>query len=223
MAVEDYTTYTEVDPNNHINYVGTNHIDFDSYENEDCYAYKDFGTDYFTDFVHYVDVKVVGGTSGAAFNAYGWCLANNLNDISGQILSIYLRCSYNSTKTNKVLFGIRENYSGSTYYDNTGWNLTLGQMYYFRIEKNGTSLICDIYSTAELRNAGSGSDGDIDTLSLTLHADHSLRYCYSACNLHAIGAEFCETDHENLDLNPIVPTTKPSSSIVRLMEILGMI
>jgi len=212
-APEDYTSYTEVDVNDHITYEGTNHINYRPLESEDCYAYFDYGINYFTDFIHHVDGMAEDSTAGHNMLGIPWCVANDLDDALGlytnQKTHIVLGIQRKSTETHMVQIFVRERHGAVANLDNTGWVLEEDTWYFLKIEKNGTSLICDIYSTAGLRDAGEGSDGDVDILSITLEADHNFRYIYSANNYHAVGSEYWEGEFENLDLLPVGEDATP--------------
>jgi len=78
---EDFTTYTEVDSNDHIA-VTANHIDFDAYANEDAYLYDDKGVDYFGDFEHRIDIKPVS-YSDNDIQVNVMLLSNDIDDAYG--------------------------------------------------------------------------------------------------------------------------------------------
>ena len=75
---ENYTTYTEVDPNNHISVANSTHIDFQDYNDDSAYIYIDKGSGHFIDFTHLVTVKPVSGQN--LHTGYFWVLSNDLND-----------------------------------------------------------------------------------------------------------------------------------------------
>ena len=196
---EDFTGYSEVEPDDRIQKTAS-HVDHLAFRNEDSYLYKDKGVDYFKSVVHKVDVC----SDFAQQNAIGvvWMLANDVDDWFGLLganktfVSLYVY--YRSTSPFRCLL-LNEGYGGVQYFD-MSVTLTALSWYFLRIEKSGSSLICDVYSSSELRDAGSGNDGDVDTLVLTLHGDWSFRYIY-ACNSFNDGAtQFLNTDVENLEL-----------------------
>lgn len=63
---EDFTDYTEVDPNEHIEKTA-NHVDFQCYRNEDAYLYKDKDIDHFNDFEHKVQFRIISVTENFYF------------------------------------------------------------------------------------------------------------------------------------------------------------
>jgi len=204
MALEDFTTYTEVEPDNRIQKTA-NHIDHVACRDEDSYLYDDKGIGYFgSTFVHTVNVYLAeAGT--ASDMAWVWVLQNIVDDIKdivdagGDYLALRFR---NNVGT--LVLGLKECNSGVQTTDNA--TIALATWYYLKIVKNVTSLVCGIYSTAELRDAGDGTDGDVDNLSLTI-VDKSYRYMF-ACNTNNTGHALCATtDIENLSLyGTIIPT-----------------
>ena len=93
MALEDFTTYTEVDTaNDRIQLVGTSHIDFVSSRNaEETYLYKDYGADHFGDFTHKVDASCASGT----WVGWVWGLSNTADEIldTSLYIGVYMRYS----------------------------------------------------------------------------------------------------------------------------------
>lgn len=176
---EDYTSYTEIDTaSNRIQLTGNNHIDFTARRDETTYLYKDYGVNYFTDFVHTLDVK-------AEFNqnfgfGYVWMLSNDLGN------GYYL---YSNSKDYigitlyqypSHLIKVEEIYGGSWYGNQLA--VSANTWYYLRIEKSGTSLNVYVWSDSNDRdNNDIGAVSYISVISLTLHSDYSFRYIY-ACN-----------------------------------------
>jgi len=211
---EDFLTYTEVDTvNDRIQRVGdpSHHIDFVSSRNaEETYVYKDFGVDHFGDFEHKVDAKMVSGT----WLGHIWGLSNTVDELLDCPLWVSVAFRYGATSKFIYLY---EYYDSTTYSDTCA--LTLGTTYYLLIKKTGTTLLCGVYSTSELRDAGDATDGDIDNLALTLHADHKFRYVYG-CSSHTLtSAELGTFDIDNLDLQEGAP---PSAVLRRLLVGVGL-
>lgn len=222
MALEDFTTYTEVDPNSHIGLVGTDHIDFDAWDNEDAYCYRDLGVDHFGDFTHKIDINPV--TPGDNAHATPWMVSNDIDDVNGlraaskTFINIHLIAKAGTA----VWFRIHEEYLGVVYTDH--YDAADNTWYYLLIKKAGTAFNLGIYSTAELRDAGDATDGDLDNLALTLHADHKFRYVF-ACNTWNISESIhMDVDIDNLDLQEgeevtAVVTVGTVASATRILEI----
>jgi len=196
MAVEDFTTYEEVDTeDDRIQFVGTNHIDFDAYENEKTYLYKDFGVDYFGDFEHRIDIKGVYESAGFPTGSF-WLLANSVDAYYDLILDsqnfIKLGQGYEVPPATLLILSEWHNVSGG---QNDTFTGVLGTWYYLTIKKVGASLTCKIYSDSDRTNL-------LDTLSLTLQEDYKFRYIYPACTPHFDPSYYMNTqmEIENLDL-----------------------
>lgn len=85
MAIEDFTTYEEVDPASDLT-IETNKITYDSVRNDElCYVRKDMGVDHFGDFEHQVDVTVTATpVSGGYFAVWGLSqAATSIHGMSG--------------------------------------------------------------------------------------------------------------------------------------------
>lgn len=192
MAVEDFTTYTEVDPNNHIALQGTNHIDATVTRNEDAYLYKDKGNNHFGDFEHKIDIRIPSAAAADSWIAH-WVLNNNVDDIYGNRTAgktqIYT-ASYRGSGTMQTMY-IVEDYAKANYYHQL--QALVATWYYLTIKKAGTALTCKIYSDSARTTL-------LTTLSLVLHADHKFRYIY-ATNSHNDNQSYqMDADIENLDL-----------------------
>lgn len=201
MAVEDFTTYTEVDPNSHIDLVGTNHIDCTVRKNEDAYLYKDKGVGHFTDFEHLIDLKMNVVPAGS--QAGCWALTNYVNDYRGLI---------NAGKTAIVVLPVRktagpywvyliELYGGVEYFDY--YEGSSGTWYYLKIKKDGRAFTCKIYSDSERTSL-------LGILSLILHGDWDFRYVFAVLSDNVNIDAGVDNDIENLDLQEAPPVGLPA-------------
>ena len=187
MAYEDFTTYTEVDVNDRISKTAQ-HIDFVTYRSNDAndkaFLYSDKGAAHFGDFEHLIDVRVVSGSWAGHF----WALSNDVV----QIIDDTLHISGMMYGLNNFTY-LRETYSGSTYTDHMSF--VDDTWYYYTIKKTGTTLTMKVYSDSARTNL-------LDTLALTLHADHTFRYVYgSSTHWYSDANILTETlDIDNLDL-----------------------
>ena len=193
---EDFTTYTEVDPNSHIAKTA-NHIDFQDYRNEDegAYLYKDKGADHFTNFTHLLDFKPVLDYTTHLGSI--WVLANDIDDVYGlrtggkTAITVYI---YNHGGSNYL--GLQEEYAGSPY-SSSEYAVTTGTWYYLKIVKAGTQLTLYVYSDAARTNL-------LVTLGpLTLHGNWSFRYIYAADSWNTNNAIYGEEYIDNLDLQEV--------------------
>lgn len=200
--MENFTTYVRVDPNNHIELVGTNHIDFAAYCNEVTYLYKDKGVDHFgSNWEHKIDFEAARSIlldgSGSI-----WLVAN---DIDG---------ARELKNAGKTLLDVFVSDGGETvglyleeYYMGEGWgigcDLTWNTSYYLTIKKIGTDFTCKVYSDSARTTL-------LNTLSLTLHADHKFRYIFPANSDNSTDETSIDMEIENLDLQEVAHRHHPT-------------
>jgi len=190
---EELTQYSEVDPNGHITIVGTNHIDFDAYQDEDAYLYYDYGVDYFgTYFKHTFDIKVdTVPEGGVSLMAGVWCLSNRLDDLTGL---------HNSGTDEFIALEIYRGISGipcfrlweqdgSSEQGNYTGSLTEGTTYSVTIERIGTALTAIIYAGGTI----------FAKLSLTLTGGNNYQYCIPAITANSGSAGI----HTNIDIEDL--------------------
>lgn len=175
-SIEDFTDYTEVDPNNRFTETSTV-LTFTGLTGlEDAYVYIDKGANYFSgDFVHSFEFTI--SAQGNDNNFCPWMLSNDLDDFrgldTGSKSFLYCYSRYNSGVR---VFYIGECDSGTLYFDNyTG--IELDRTYYIIIRRDesiGTygTLYCYLYSNPERTNL-------IDILTVTLHTSKKdFRYLF---------------------------------------------
>lgn len=191
--VVDYTSFTEVDPNSHIGLVGTNHVDFEAWMNEDAYLYSDFGADAFDDFTHYVDVSFDNPDSQTWNMAGFWGISNNVDGIKGHYNNGYsgVWVTARTEGSTTLMIMIIETYGGGYYYDLSTY-LSDETFYFCKIVKSGTS--CDVYIYSN-----SDYTGLVDSVGLTLHGDYSMRYGFAAVTEDGTTNERLVLDIENSD------------------------
>ena len=192
-ALEDYTTYTEVDEQDDITITDEVNITFDTMRNDaDSYVYKDYGIAHFGDFEH--DVKSVF----TAFSGQGrvgiWAVANALNGYS----DLRFDDDDGISVALQEPFGGTENYILANHADNDNdVSVDVGDTGtdYHTITRSGTTCTDAIYSDEERLTL-------IDTIAITCSAD-TYRYIYAL-----LGSAIDTTDAgnrtgtiEDLDLN----------------------
>lgn len=164
MALEDFTTYTEVDEGGDITVIANKITVTTMTRGMNSYVYKDFGAGYFTDFKHNIQINLTQlsnygagcywGTSSGANHTYA--LKNTNND--GLLLYTY-------SSTGVAFFVLREmetnNIDSYTGAKNTD--------YYLTFERSGSTLTCKWYSDSARTNL-------IDTLSIVCPTT-AQRYC----------------------------------------------
>lgn len=187
---EDFTTYTEIDPNNHISKTA-NHIDFEAHRNEDAYLYKDMSTNYFNSFKHKIDIKLIGTPDDNGYAAI-WLVSNAVDDFNGQRTAENRYCGVGflrSAGSSKIRL---EFWNGTTLL-NDNYVCSSDTWYYLAIQRDGTKIVCKIYSDANRTIL-------LDTLSLTI-SDIGFRYIYGCCtNNWGEEGQVAIIDVENLNL-----------------------
>jgi len=192
MGTEDFTTYTEVDPNSHISVTSTT-IDADVYENEEAYVYADKGADHFgAAFEH--DIEVTPDDWSSYWSEMGFGILTNvvdgwkdLRNLSKQAVGIQL---YGNPSA--ITFYIRDCEDGS---NDSGGAVAEGTTRYLTIERTSeTDIEARIYSD-------SGRTTLVDTISTTITSGRRYRYIMPASSYHVGQAQEAFATVANLDLN----------------------
>lgn len=198
MALEDYTTYTEVDPNSKIG-VTSNTITANGIEtNFDAYVYDDKGAAFFDeDYSQELDFQKTGGSSGNQF-VYIWGLANVV--AGGRALLT----SYQAHQI--IIFGSNPvvrllECRGGSFVSDDSIALSLNTRYWLtmiRDESIGANgqLQCFIYSD-------SGRTVLVDTVSVLLASKQDFRYVYAINSDNHGSASSWSGDIQNLDLGVV--------------------
>ena len=189
MVYEDFTTYTEVDPNSHIT-KSANHIDFLFYRNEDAYVYTDKGSEHFTNFSHNIQVRAT--TTTHTQDGFTWVLSNDIDDFRGLYTGSKTAIGVELYASSGTLYMYLVETTGGAMY-NISQTINVNTYYYLTITKSGTSLILYCYSDAARTNL-------LWQISLTLHGDWSFRYVFG-CNTYNTGHNiYGDADIDDLDL-----------------------
>jgi len=203
MAVENFTTYTEVDPNSHLTVTSTKVTFTNISRNEDCYLYSDKGTGHFDgNFEHLLTINTTA-ESNYSTNSY-WGLFNSIDDANNAGDGLYLIVRYNSGLGEPRALRIYEKESSTAYYT-SAFEYSLSTDYYLKIKRDesvGTygTLYCYIYSDSDRTTL-------VSTLTLTLHSKQDLRYVYAAQSQYD-GSSMARSGYiENLDLQEPVTDT----------------
>ena len=191
-AYEAFTTFTEVDNASDRIQKTANHIDFCSVYDENCRVYKDYGVGHFGDFTHKIKVEVTSQDTPSI--GYTWVLTNELdrswtlfNTGKTQIAIRFYRSAGGASE-----LGLYETYSSSEYID-TYSGYSINTWYYIKIVKSGTSLNAYIYSDSDYSVL-------VDTLTLTLHANHTFRYLHGCNSWYTSSTYTMNLDIENFDI-----------------------
>lgn len=200
MALENFTTYTEVDPNSRIAKTSTKVTWTLLQRDEDAYVYKDKGADYFDgDFTHLLAIRLTAGDTSGFVKC--WCLANlvddakGIEDVSGDYLAIYIKKSFANTMAVEECDGgsLTALSTGSTY------ELELNTTYYLKVirdESVGTygTIYLYIYSDSARTTL-------LATQSITLNTSKKdFRYIYACQSYNAASSEAQSAYTENLNI-----------------------
>lgn len=198
MALEDYTSFTEVDPGNELSQTTTRSTWTNVDRETKTYLYKDYGNAYFNgDFEHLLEVYFA--TDGAFAHQLPWLMANTVDDWTT------LSASYSFFNlhmyTGGPTFQLRETDSGTKYSDSSAL-VNLDTQYWITIDRDeavGTygTITCRIYSNSSRTTL-------IDTLSVALHTSKKdFQYLYGF-NCHYTGTSGVTQEAtgwvQNLDL-----------------------
>lgn len=220
MVLEDYTTYTEVEPDDRIQKTAT-HIDHRAENNEASYLYKSFGAGHFGDFEHLVDAK----SNFDEMYSIGlfWSLQNVISDFytarTGTVIGVHF---YRHDVVGTIIY-MRQYVNSVATGD---WvAVAVNTWYYMRIKRVGTALTCRIWTNATDRdNNDVGAGSYVDELSITCVAT-TFQYMYG-CNNFSQGLpnSGMDTDIENLDLQEAVPFQgERSSGVSAIAQLLDLI
>jgi len=215
MGFEDYTSFTTIDPNSHIDIHSSTHVVHDAYRNEECYMYKDYGVSHFKNFEHVIDVKMVF-TSNYGLSFF-WGIADYLetyrgllNDSRDGMFSAIWKNSFGER-----FIGIWELEHGVR----VGLDTTVADViqsdswYYLTIEKSGTTWTCKIYSDEVKETL-------VDTLTITLQNNYEFRYFFG-CNVddNDVSPNHNVASIRNLDFQEPVTYTQKLFEGVQLSDV----
>jgi len=179
MAIENFTTYTEYDLNDDIEYTSSK-VDFITYLGTRINRmYKDFGAGHFSgDFEHQVEVQYTDDGSVNEYGYPGWVTAFMLSsENSGRIqdiidagesaIGIAFKKEWNSHTESCYLFEV---YGGSFYQSSPRvGNPSPDAPHYGRVSRSGNTLTWTIYTDSSYSTV-------LTTRSLTLHGTPSYKY-----------------------------------------------
>lgn len=185
MSYEDFTTFTEVDPNSHLT-VNANQIDcVNLARNEDAYVYKDFGVDHFNT----INIEFDGylTNSGDEYALMGIGFGNEIDDmanIAGTDFFLILQEWTSNIRFERDWFSSQEGV-GKTY---NAW-------YYFKIERNADSdsATCKIYSDSARTNL-------LNTLTITGLSTTKFRYLFACASGNTGHTYGCNNKIKNLEI-----------------------
>jgi hypothetical protein len=185
LATEDFTTYTEVDPNTHIT-VSSSIVSCETLCNEDAYVYDDKDAGHFTNFEHLFKMNEIATASNR--HHIFWACSNDVDDFQGWLDGN--DHSINITGRHDLMY-LYETHSGNAYTDS--YDYDIGTDYWLTVEKNGTTMTAEIYLDASRETLD-------DTLTLTLQEAVSFRYIFAANTRNQASTDIAHGRTEDLDL-----------------------
>jgi hypothetical protein len=196
MGLENFTTYTEVDPGGNFTVTAPKIVTTLLPRDVDAYVYDDKGVGHFDgNFDHLVDSKVVSGPTN--YTMHFWHLANVVDDWWGQFagnkdfLGLYWVTTASSIRLIEC--------DGGTLYTDSSLALSFNTYYYFIISRDesiGTygQLKCEIFSDIARTVL-------VETLTVALHSSKKdFQYIYGAISLNNATTGVVSGESENLDL-----------------------
>lgn len=171
---ENFTEYTQVEPDNRVDVQNDTHVAHLAFRNEDSYLYYDYGNDYFDNFTH----QFIWESDFAQVNGIGfiWMVSDiaddgkGIDDANGNYLSLSI---YRNGGRRLVL---RECNGGTLFQSVWLAGPLANTLYYTNVSKYGLDLTAKIYDDPGMTNL-------VKTLSLTLQNDHKLEYVFG-CNTY---------------------------------------
>lgn len=168
MATENFTTYTEVDPNNRLSETVSTVTATNIHWNEDCYLYYDKTVGHFGDFEHLFHSKLTESIDrgGHCF----WGVGNDLDDIEGWTtgIEVHVDVAVGSAQ-NSWSFRQRE----IVEFDDTAL-ANIGIDRWFTAKRDGTTGTLEIYNDAARTDL-------YDTLNI-IAPTTTYRYIYGCCS-----------------------------------------
>ena len=165
---EDFTTYTESDPQSAITVTSTNVSWVNLDRDGSSRVYKDYGSGHFGDLEHLITVCADGTVyHGDALGHWG------LYNVDDADMTDYpaLRVNLNYyTGSNYRIYLVEVDDGGSGQFDYTT-TISWGDEKYLTIDRDGSDFDCYIYNNA-------ARDDLFDTLTLSSCTETTMRYCY---------------------------------------------
>jgi hypothetical protein len=198
---EDFTTYTEEDPNNRISTTSTRATFTGIARNEDAWLYIDKGVNHFDgDFEHLFQAKNESNSGPGICGI--WSLTNDLDERRAILLG-------GKPELTVVYLGAGQTYlievnSSASYVDI--YASTQGTLYYYTVDRDESvsfgTLTCKIYTDAPRTVL-------VDTLTVALHEKVDFRYYMPIQTFNDANASTVTGYVENMDFQEAVVTGFP--------------
>lgn len=171
--LENYTAYTEVDPNGRITVDNDTHITYTLWENEEARVYYDYGAGYFTDFIHENDVIADNNDPDSnAEQVIVWGVSKDLDDGFNIDDGIILRLIASGSGPEIWFFRLTLRESDVPTSDDSV-NINEDQWYHLRYNRTGDNMDVEIYTDTARTNL-------LDTMTVTIaNSSEVYRYVYA--------------------------------------------
>lgn len=222
MATQDFTLWTEVDPNGRIAKTA-DRITFTALTNsEDAHVYDDKGADFFDgNFVHDFTIFISAITVNQPIIS-PWALANSVDDMSGiQAANGDFLGPYILYATGNILRIVLRECDGGTAYDTGVLGLSLSTLYYCRVSRDESAgtygkLSLALYTDAA-RTVQHGG-----TLTLTLHSSKKdFQYIYGLNTWNSGSGDTITGYVEDLDIDVTGAPTVTTQAVSAILEHTG--
>ena len=203
MAVEDFTTYTEVDASNYFTVTSTKVTVTNILRSATGHwVFADKTAGHFGDFEHLITFNITAADLSSNVGSYG--INNGMNDGEpdwvAQNPNINISPSRSSSTGGGIIRFIMRCCEGQTM---DRYDANAATPYYCTVKRAGTAGTCKIYSDGARTNL-------LDTLSLVTSTT-TMRYIHVACSTNDTAGGNISTYSENLDLQE-TPPPPPSGS-----------
>lgn len=199
MATEDFTTYTETDPNSKITVTAAKVAWLDMPRNETSHVILDKGVDHFNgDFTHLLEV--FQDATEANSDIYHWAISNSVNDLksiqdaSGDHFGILV---------DFTAFLMHE-CDGGTVSNGDIFTMVVDTIYYLEIERDESigsfgDAICRVY------NDSVRTDLEFTSTNTIASSKKDFRYVYGFSSYNVSGTQETDGYSKDLDLQEAAP------------------
>lgn len=202
-ALEDFTTYTEVDEDGDLTVTSTK-VDVSSMaQTPVSYVTKDFDAGHFGDFEHFIDIRATAFSAdfgACAFHHISNTVAATRTALGTANIGYWAWIQRMSGNNPGTLF---ENFDGD---DLDFATISLDTTYYCTIQRTSTALELRLYSDSDRTTL-------LDTVSITRTAT-TFRYAGPMASLEGGGGQSITCFTENLDLNEAAPAAGAPQVII---------
>lgn len=215
-ATEDFSTYTEVDPESKITVTSSRITFVDLTRDASAYVYADKGASHFNgNFTHDFEFQYNGGVLD-----YGWAglwgMSNYVEDHTAGLTAGHQSMHvsiYNNTGTREVY--LAEFNATTEYYGNLTFTISADTTYYARVKRIDTAgtygiLYLNLYADAANRTAQTNTLGESN---VSLHVQTDFRYLYGLSSFDTDVATNIRISGyiENLNINEASPPAATST------------